>query len=291
MDRSGEAFSNIDLVAQCMADQVRSDAFDRALREVVRPGMSVLDVGTGSGLLAMMAARAGADQVLAVELDPLVADAAKRNIEENGLQDRVRVVTGDATNWNLPMNPRPFDVVIMELLTTAMIDEDQVGASNNLHRAKLVNRDTIFVPSRLDTYVQMGFMDFSVCGFEMKMVRHLWQGFPDAQNYLPLCDKALVRSESFSSVVQPTVDVTVELAARESGLVNSVSLVSETFLSPSVRVWDSLAMNAPVVIPIDSFRVDIGDVVRLRIRYCYGAGFGSLKLGVLSVQKRLKNVG
>jgi SAM-dependent methyltransferase len=289
MSGVGEAFSNIDLVAQCMSDQARSEAFDRALKELIRPGMTVLDVGTGSGLLAMMAARAGASKVLAVELDPLVADAAKRNIEENRLQEKISVVTGDATNWNLPMNVRPFDVVVMELLTTAMIDEDQVGASNNLHRAKLVDQSTVFVPGRLDTYASMGAMNFSVCDFQMKMVRHLWQGFPDVNFYAQMCDQALLRSESFSSIVQPTVDKTIELVAREEGVINSVCLVSETFLSPSVRVWDSLAMNAPIVIPVDPFRVASGDTVRLRIRYTYGAGFGSLKLGVVGLQRKLKN--
>jgi SAM-dependent methyltransferase len=290
MGRDGEAFSNIDLVAQCMSDQTRSAAFDSALKELIKPGMTVLDVGTGSGLLAMMAARAGAGKVLAVELDPLVADAAKRNIEENGLQEQISVVTGDATNWNLPINLRPFDVVVMELLTTAMIDEDQVGASNNLHRAKLVDAHTAFVPGRLDTYVSMGDMNFSVCDFEMKMVRHLWQGFPDANYYHQICDRSLLTSECFSSVIQPTVDKTIELSVREDGVINSVCLVSETFLSPSVSVWDSLAMNAPVVLPVDSFRVSSGDTVRLRIRYTYGAGFGSLKLGVVGVQRKMKNV-
>jgi predicted RNA methylase len=228
---------------------------------------------------------------LAVELDPLVADAARRNIEENGLQGQVRVVNGDANCWRLPMNVRAYDVVIMELLTTGMIDEDQVAASNNLHKTKLVNEDTIFVPSRLDTHVQMGFMDFSICGFEMKMVRHLWEPFPHCRFYEPITERGLLRSESFATVIQPTVDVAVELVAEEAGQINCVSLTSETFLSPSVRVWDSLAMNAPVVIPVDPFRISSGDVVKLRIRYTYGAGFGSLNLSVLSVQKRLKNVG
>jgi hypothetical protein len=47
-------------------------------------------------------------------------------------------------------------------------------------------------------------------------------------------------------------------------------------------------MNAPVVVPLDPFQVKIGDVVRLRIRYTYGGGFGGLKIGVAAVQEGLQ---
>jgi SAM-dependent methyltransferase len=288
MTSEGEAFSNIDWVVQCMADEERTRAFDRALRELVKPGMRVLDVGTGSGVLAMMAARAGARSVLAVELDPLVAEAARRNIEENKLQHIVSVVERDASEWTLPLNERPYDLVVMELLTTGMIDEAQVAASNNLHKNRLVNHETIFVPGRVDTYVQLGAMDFSVCGFEMKMVRHLWVPFPDRERYAPVSDTCLLSRESFNCLIQPTVDQTVTLSVAESGVVNCVCFSSETFLSTSVRVWDSLAMNAPVVVPIEPLQVEKNSVVKLRVRYEYGAGFGKLKLGVVGVQVGLK---
>jgi len=288
MSDNGEAFSSIDLVAQCMADEIRSAAFDRALRETVRPGMRVLDVGAGSGLLGMMAARAGAASVVSVELDPLVAEAARRNIENCNLQSIISVVGGDATNWALPKNNRPFDLVVMELLTTGMIDEAQVEASNNLHRQGLVDHRTIFVPHRLDTYVGLGDMNFSICGFDMRMVRHLWEPFPHCRYFSEMTTRQLLRSEAFTGFIQPTVDEVVSLHIERAGTVNSVIFTSETFLSPSVRVWDSLAMNAPVVVPIDPFQVKVGDVVRLRIRYTYGGGFGGLKIGVAAVQEGLQ---
>jgi predicted RNA methylase len=291
MDKVDETFRSIHLVGQCMADADRAQAFERAIREVVRPGMSVLDIGTGSGLLAMMAARAGAGHVLAIERDPVIADVARRNIEENGFHRQVHVINGDASQWRLPMNPRPFDVAIIDLFTTGIIDQDQVAASNNLHRTQLINADTVCIPQRFDTHVQMGFMDFSICGFEMKMVRHLWEPFPHCRFYEAITERGLLRSESFASFIQPLVDVTVDLGVEGPGQINCVALTSETFLSPSVRVWDSLAMNAPVLLPVEPFRVETGDVVKLRLRYTYGSGFESLNLSVLSVQKRLKNVG
>lgn len=62
----------------------------RLLDGVVRSGDRILDVGAGSGILAVAAALLGADQVLALEGDPLAADALAENVARNGVADRVR---------------------------------------------------------------------------------------------------------------------------------------------------------------------------------------------------------
>ncbi|MBI2940206.1 MAG: 50S ribosomal protein L11 methyltransferase [Chloroflexi bacterium] len=66
----------------------------RALEELVRPGARVLDVGTGSGILAIAAARLGAAAVLAVDVDPVAVQVARDNVVANALADRVTVEVG-----------------------------------------------------------------------------------------------------------------------------------------------------------------------------------------------------
>ena len=58
-------------------------------------GGGVLDVGTGSGILAIAAARLGADSVLAIDIDPLAVRTAQENVDKNGLGDSVSVRRGD----------------------------------------------------------------------------------------------------------------------------------------------------------------------------------------------------
>jgi len=67
----------------------------RALDRVVRGGEDVIDVGTGSGILAIGAVKLGARGVLALDLDPVAVSSAKANAELNGLKDRIDVRESD----------------------------------------------------------------------------------------------------------------------------------------------------------------------------------------------------
>ncbi|NPV72813.1 MAG: 50S ribosomal protein L11 methyltransferase [Pelotomaculum sp.] len=67
----------------------------RLLEKYVRPGGTVYDVGTGSGVLAVAAARLGAGRVVAVDIDPLACRVAAGNAERNGVAGKVQVVQGN----------------------------------------------------------------------------------------------------------------------------------------------------------------------------------------------------
>jgi ribosomal protein L11 methyltransferase len=66
----------------------------RALEELLRPGMAVLDLGTGSGILALAAARLGAASVVALDIDPQAAAVARENVRLNALEAVVQVAEG-----------------------------------------------------------------------------------------------------------------------------------------------------------------------------------------------------
>lgn len=76
-----------------------------ALEASVQPGMPVVDVGTGSGVLAIAAVLLGASHVLAIDIDPLAIDVAAANCETNGVRDRVTLRAGTLEPGAVPPHP------------------------------------------------------------------------------------------------------------------------------------------------------------------------------------------
>jgi len=95
-DMDERYFSSYALTAQqgMLSDAPRTEAFQRALAEVCAGGGLVLDLGCGSGVLSMFAARAGADHVLAVEANRVSARTARALAQANGLGSRITVLEG-----------------------------------------------------------------------------------------------------------------------------------------------------------------------------------------------------
>lgn len=84
-----------------VSDPVRLGAFERAIARKVRPGDVVADLGSGSGILALLALRAGAARVYCVE-ETRMLDVAREALARAGLADRVEFVRGRAQKVELP---------------------------------------------------------------------------------------------------------------------------------------------------------------------------------------------
>ncbi len=102
----------------------------RLLEKLVKPGMEVLDVGTGSGVLAILAAKLGATRVLGLDTDPLAVEVSAENVVRNGVADVVQVAEGslplrhqdplgiDRATWSA----HAFDVVVANILASVIAE-------------------------------------------------------------------------------------------------------------------------------------------------------------------------
>jgi ribosomal protein L11 methyltransferase len=97
------------------------------LREIVRRRkidikQSFLDIGTGSGILAIAAAKLGYKPVRAFDFDPEAVRVAKANAEVNGVSRKIKIVRGDVTK--LPAQPKQqFDLVCANLISNLLVTE------------------------------------------------------------------------------------------------------------------------------------------------------------------------
>jgi len=82
----------------------------------IKPPARMLDMGTGSGVLAMAAAKAGARRIIAADIDPVAVDVTRDNVKLNGLSSRIAALTASR-----PDDPRltlggPYDLVVANIL-------------------------------------------------------------------------------------------------------------------------------------------------------------------------------
>ena len=129
-----------------MSEKRRNDAFEAAIARAV-PGKHVLDIGTGAGLLAMMAARAGAKSVTTCESVPIIAERAKAVIAANGYADRVRAVAKPSTDLVVGYDlPQKADVLITETFSSGLLDEGVLPTVEDAHE-RLMAPDAVIIPA------------------------------------------------------------------------------------------------------------------------------------------------
>ncbi len=105
-------------------DLQRNALFQEAIDTAVQPGDHVLDIGSGSGLLAMIAARSGAAHVTSCEVVPPLAAAAERIVAGNGLSDIITIVNRQSDQLSVGVDlPRPADVIVTEIVDCGLVGE------------------------------------------------------------------------------------------------------------------------------------------------------------------------
>ena len=96
-----------------------------ALEKYVWGGERVLDLGTGSGILAIAAVKLGAAACLATDIDPVAVEAARANVAANGVQDMVQVEQGSLAQLSTlhsPLSTAKFDLALVNILASIIVE-------------------------------------------------------------------------------------------------------------------------------------------------------------------------
>ena len=158
-----------------MNDARRNAAWDAALRRAIRPGMTIVEIGTGAGMLALMAARAGAAKVVTCDYNPVAAQIARELVARNGYADRIQVVTKRSQALAIGEElERPADLLVCDIFADGLLDFDPLGAIADA-RQRLLAPGAPAVPMAASLhaalvdwgdYRRVGHID-SACGFDL----------------------------------------------------------------------------------------------------------------------------
>lgn len=132
---------------EMMNDNPRNEAYEQAIKSAIQTGDHVLDIGTGAGLLAMMAARAGASHVTTCEMVAIVAAKAAQIVANNGLSERIKVIAKKSNDLQVGLDmPRQADVLVSEILASNLLAEMVLPTLEDA-KARLIRPGARIIPA------------------------------------------------------------------------------------------------------------------------------------------------
>lgn len=245
-------------------DQERNRAYEKAIQRAVISRkdagcgqVHVLDMGAGSGILSMFAARHGADYVYAAELSSHMCDVAEECTIMNGYLGKILVLDRDVRRMDVLRKPdgtapelqRRVDMAVFEVFDSGLIGE---GVLHILAaaRARLLMPDAVLVPCMAEIYAQPIQMRLDqVEGFDVQQANR-WKWRPDYEgvelgkkksSWVPLAPPLKVFSFDFYDLEQCITQNESHLSfeVQQSGVCNAIAmwfrlhLDEETSLSTS----------------------------------------------------------
>lgn len=264
-------------------DGVRMDAYARALARAVRPGDVVVDLGCGTGIFSLLAARAGAARVHAVDLNPaiwLLPEIAA----ENGLADRITIHPRSSLDVELA---EKADVVVSDMRGVVPLCDDHTNAVRDARErflkpgGKLLpERDRLFVAmveSRtLQATLAPAWESFERFGFSAKAAAKSVHHTPLSTRGAALqASDVLTDAGAWATVDYATYDGaalegTVELTCVRGGIAHGLAVWFEATVFEDIRYasapgW-SLAYGRYFLPLLEPVRCDAGARARLTLR-------------------------
>ncbi len=147
-DFNGRYFSAFYEQERMLADKPRMDFYRAAIQRHIQPGDRVIDLGTGTGILAALASRRGAAKVYAIDHSSIL-ETARTLATANGIE-RVEFVSTHSTEFSLPER---VDVILHEQMGDCLFDEAMVANVSDL-RARLLKPGGLILPSRFEFFCE-----------------------------------------------------------------------------------------------------------------------------------------
>ncbi|WP_051470210.1 50S ribosomal protein L11 methyltransferase [Fischerella sp. PCC 9605] len=126
-------------------DEIRMIAYKNAIQQVVKPGMVVLDLGTGTGILGLWALQAGAKYLYAIDLNSEILSIAIQTFEQGNFTGRYEVFNGISYDINLPTR---VDLIISEIMGNIGDNEDFIPILTDA-RHRFLKKEGRMLPSRV----------------------------------------------------------------------------------------------------------------------------------------------
>jgi len=258
-----------------LQDQARTGAFRAAIQAVVRPGMKVLELGGGTGVLSFFAAEQGAE-VLCVERNRALVRKARELTRLNNVDSQVEVIHDDAALFT---PSEPVDLVICEMLHVGLLREKQlqvIDAFKQNYLSAGFDKLPAFMPDCTMLAVQPIEFDFKFEGYNapLPLFQDAMSSNIRTQTLAELCPyETIYYEENFPQEFnwQGRIPVTAD------GCFNAVRFMTQNLLGQTAAKEPVTWANQLLASPLQSaVEVTAGDFVDVQFSYQAGQPLESL---------------
>jgi len=263
-----------------LQDTDRVDAFRRAIELIVRPGMHVVELGGGTGILSSFAALAGAS-VTCVERNPELVRCARRCLADNALTNRVEVIQTDACRY-LPDSP--VDVVVCEMLHVGLLREKQaqvLTAFKKNYLSVFGPKLPVFIPEASILMAQPVQQCFDFSGY-IAPVPMFQVPSPDQPRTREIATLYAYANIAYDDFIPSSLTMSAEIHAACDGRVNAIRLVTQNVLGIDMLQKQAITWpNQCLVLPIETpFDVSEHDSVKMSFGYRPGDDIETLSRSI-----------
>ncbi|MBP7476632.1 MAG: 50S ribosomal protein L11 methyltransferase [Pyrinomonadaceae bacterium] len=131
-----------------LGDAVRNRLLAKAIKQVVNEETSFLDIGAGSGIWAILAAKLGAKRVVAVEIEEALIPFIYKHAQENGVANKIEIIHGRSDDVKIKGK---FDVIVSELFGGDAMGAETIKSFIDL-RTRFLAADGVLMPHRLISF-------------------------------------------------------------------------------------------------------------------------------------------
>jgi type I protein arginine methyltransferase len=207
-DHNGRMFANLHEQERMLADGQRMAFYQQAIRQHIKRGDRVIDLGTGTGILAALASRQGAAHVYAIDHSDILKHA--RTLAIANQIENVEFVATHSSAFN---TEGPVDVILHEQMGDCLFDEDMVANVTDL-RDRLLKPNGLILPSVFEFFCEpinitnarlVPFIwELNVCGYDYSCLEY---NRPQDSSYYHLSSSDLNLVDHFLGQPEPVLTI------------------------------------------------------------------------------------
>jgi len=250
-------------IQACLYDARRVEFLRDAIMATVKPGDVVVEAGSGTGLLGMFAAEAGAATVYCLELNPAGIPIIRENARRNDYSRQIVAVHTDATTWEPPAGVGPFDVIISEVMSAGFYYEPQLQILNHLRQYLKPNGS--MVPTSMRNYLELLDAQEVLYGKTFNYDTR----FTSLPGDSPVSARGLYHAADFYSHNQTHISATTRLRALTTGVANAVRISYDITFAPGITATEptEFLLNPQVVFLPTPVKLEGGTEYDVSIEY------------------------